>query len=267
MKNLFLQLAALAVLSIFSTGCQTKPDNPSHNEHLVMATLYHQASAEYVALCHQAFNIAKRNILESLSVDHGEKLAIITDIDETVLDNSPYQAKCIIENIKYPEQWDEWCLRAEAATIPGSLRFFNMVAERGIEVFYITNRKAHLMQPTIKNLRKRGFPYADESHLLMRVEDNSKEERRSLIEGDYKIILLLGDNLDDFNNVFENQSVENRKTVANDLAESFGQRFIIFPNPMYGSWENLLYQQWDFPEKMKKEETRYRFLSPFPLSN
>jgi 5'-nucleotidase (lipoprotein e(P4) family) len=256
----------LATLTVVFSGCRNETARTSINERMVLATLYHQSAAEYDALCYQAFSMAEIMVRDALVKNLGGDLAIITDIDETVLDNSPYQAKCILENINYPEKWDEWCMRAEAKAIPGSQQFFNFVADKGIEVFYITNRKAHLMQPTIDNLRRQGLPFADEAHLLMRESDNSKESRRRLVEGKYRILLLLGDNLDDFTNAFEDKSPEDRKAMASKLKSSFGRLFIVFPNPMYGSWESILYEQTDTMGSKTKEETRYQFLTPFPLS-
>jgi 5'-nucleotidase (lipoprotein e(P4) family) len=140
------------------------------------------------------------------------------------------------------------------------------VADQDIEIFYVTNRKVHLMEPTLLNLQRMGFPYADEAHLLMRENDNSKESRRRLVNGKYKVILLLGDNLDDFTNAFEKRDIEGRKEMASVLRTSFGRRFIVFPNPMYGSWESLLYNEADSLGFKTKGETRYHFLNPFPLS-
>jgi 5'-nucleotidase (lipoprotein e(P4) family) len=266
MRKLVLQFAALLVLCSMLTGCEVTDKKGSGNEHMVMATLYQQSSAEYEALCYQAFNIAEIMVRNAISREVEGNLAIITDIDETVLDNSPYQARCILDKINYPERWDEWCMRAEAEAVPGAQKFFNFVADQGIEIFYITNRKVHLMQPTIDNMRRKGFPFADEAHLLMREVDNSKESRRRLVNGKYKIILLLGDNLDDFTNAFEQDNMDQRSEVVKTLRTSFGRRFIVFPNAMYGSWELLLYRRSDTLGLNTKGEARYHFLTPFPLS-
>lgn len=251
--RLFTSILLIAVLA----ACTGKQPKVSKNEHMVLATLYQQTSAEYAALCYQAFNQAEIMVRDALNKDLGGELAIITDIDETVLDNSPYQAKCILEGINYPEKWDEWCQLAQARGIPGSQSFFNFVADQGIQIFYITNRKVHLMQPTLDNLRRQGFPFAEESHLLMRENLNSKESRRRLVEGKYRVILLIGDNLDDFTNAFEEKTVDERKEMASKFKSTFGRRFIVFPNAMYGSWESMLYSPSD---------TRHHFLTSFPLS-
>ena len=83
-----------------------------------------------------------------------KKMAIVVDIDETVLDNSPFEAKSIIENTDYPVYWDEWCQKEEARPIAGAVEFLNYAKSKGADVFYITNRKEHLKDVTIK---KRGW--------------------------------------------------------------------------------------------------------------
>ena len=160
----------------------------------------------------------------------------ITDIDETVLDNSPYEAKCILDGTPYPEGWAEWVNLSSARPLPGSQHFFNYAAGNDIEIFYITNRKEEFKQATLLNLKRFGFPFADEDHLFMRTGGSSKDQRRIRIKDDYRVILLLGDNLEDFATAFENDSNLNKKEYVEKLKASFGRRVIVFPNAMYGSW-------------------------------
>ena len=131
MKNIivFLIICVPLILSVqscknsnaFSGNNGDEPELTS-NDHLVMATLYHQTAAEYRALCYQAFNVARYRLDESSKILGGmKKRSIIVDIDETMLDNSPYEAKCILEKISYPEGWDEWINKATAKPVPGAL--------------------------------------------------------------------------------------------------------------------------------------------------
>src|SRR5882762_5770579 len=53
--------------------------------------MWQQKAAEYKALCYQAYNLAKLRLDIILLQQHSKPLAIVTDIDETVLDNSPYE--------------------------------------------------------------------------------------------------------------------------------------------------------------------------------
>jgi 5'-nucleotidase (lipoprotein e(P4) family) len=230
----------------------------------MLPTLYHQNAVEIDAMCYQAYFLARIMVENDLKKgETGKKRAIITDIDETILDNSPYQAQCIIEGISYPEKWDDWCSLSSARAIPGSQQFFNYAADNGIEIFYVTNRKEHLKRATIINLKKNAFPFADEEHLLMRTNETSKESRRIKLSEEYRLILLLGDNIEDFASVFEQRPPEERHELAERLKESFGRRFITFPNAMYGSWEASVYGYDSGADERKKQEMRLNHLTGF----
>src|SRR3546814_16662525 len=48
------------------------------------------------------------------------KPAVIMDIDETVLDNSPYQARLIRDQAQYSDPtWDLWVAEKKAKAVPG----------------------------------------------------------------------------------------------------------------------------------------------------
>jgi len=108
----------------------------------LLATLFQQKAAEKRALSYQAFNIAKLSLDSQLKVaDLTKPLAVVVDIDETVLDNSPFEAKSILNNSDYPKYWNEWCQLAAAKPLAGSVEFLNYAKSKGVVVFYITNRK------------------------------------------------------------------------------------------------------------------------------
>ena len=72
------------------------------NEQLVMATLWMQTSAEFRAHCYQAFNLARMNLDAFLDSHKSAKpVAVIVDADETVIDNSAYEAFLIGQNFGY----------------------------------------------------------------------------------------------------------------------------------------------------------------------
>ncbi len=170
------------------------------------------------------------------------KLAIVLDIDETVLDNSPYEAKSILDNISYPEGWDEWMNLANADALPGALEFLKYADDHGFKIFYITNRKEKYRQQTMKNLKDQGFPQAVDKQLLLRTDESSKEKRRNIVSEDHEIFLLLGDNLADFDMVFDKKSPAERYFGVEKLHREFGKKFIILPNAMYGDWMSALYK-------------------------
>src|SRR5690349_16454793 len=62
------------------------------NEYQVGAILWTQSSAEYRALAYQAFSLARLRLDQARAVRSAKPPAVVVDIDETVLDNSRFQA-------------------------------------------------------------------------------------------------------------------------------------------------------------------------------
>lgn len=238
----------------------------SVREYSIAAVLWQQRSSEYRALAYQAFNIAKMQLDDYLvnTYKNEKPLAIITDIDETILDNSPYSGKQIELDEDYTTaRWDEWVNLKSAKAIPGSLEFFKYAASKDVEVFYITNRDEHQMKATLENLNSVGFPYADEGHILLRKSDSEKETRRDKVKESHEIIMLLGDNLSDFSYVFEKRSGEERNKNADNLKELFGIKYIVLPNPIYGDWETqgIFEGKYDWNEFQKDSLRRKKIIS------
>ena len=223
------------------TNQNSTPDNVIIDGKL-FATAYQQRAAEYRALCYQAYNIAKLRVEQNKSVRNEKPKAIMTDFDETVLDNSAYQSHQLLLDKDYDSvSWLDWTSRGEADTVPGALHFLQFAARTGIEIFYVTNRGENEREGTLKNLQKFNFPNADNEHLLLRSKESSKEERKQSILLTHTIVLFIGDNLNDMNNLFEKKNPDDRMNVVNSFATEFGNRFIVLPNPVYGDWESSLY--------------------------
>jgi 5'-nucleotidase (lipoprotein e(P4) family) len=234
------------------------------NEHLTMAVLYHQTAAEYRALCYQAFNLATLQLDKSMRImGLMKQQAVIVDIDETVLDNSSYEAKCILDNISYPQYWDEWMNKSNAQPVPGSQDFLKYAESQKVEIFYVTNRREKYRKQTLENLQKLGFPFADDDHLLMRTDESSKEPRRERISDNHAVILLIGDNLNDFAEAFEAKSVSDRMNLTDQMKTEFGNRFIVLPNPMYGDWESAMYDYNNSLTPVEKSKARLDHLKSF----
>lgn len=208
----------------------------------IFASAYQQRSAEYRALCYQAFNIAHVRI-EQLNRERSPKpKAIMTDIDETILINSPYEVHQLLQGKDYDDDsWNQWTSMGIADTMPGALHFFQFASASGIEIFYVTNRGEREREGTLKNLKKFNFPNADNNHLMLRQNTSSKEERKNSIAATHTIVMLMGDNMNDFSFLFEKKTSDERDKIADDFSTEFGNRFIVFPNPVYGDWESSLY--------------------------
>jgi 5'-nucleotidase (lipoprotein e(P4) family) len=250
------------LFSFLVNGCSTthkviSSKSVNENAHLlnqnVLAVLWYQRSAEVRALYYQAFNVAHNRLDEILKNDTtGMKKAVVVDIDETVLNNSPYQAMNIVDTVSYPTGWNQWTSAAQAKATPGSVSFLSYAVDHGIDVYYVTNRGIDEEGGTLKNLKELGFPQAEKSHLLMKTSTSDKTKRRKSIEKTHKIVLLCGDNLGDFSQIFQHQSSDQRNILVEQNKSKFGNRFIVLPNPMYGEWEGTTYHyNWGMTAKQK----------------
>ncbi|HTM97686.1 MAG TPA: 5'-nucleotidase, lipoprotein e(P4) family [Pedobacter sp.] len=207
------------------------------------AVLWQQTSGEYRALAFQAYNFAKLSLKEALwEQANGKPNCVIVDVDETVLDNSPFQGHEIKKGVSFvQEDWYKWTNLINADTVPGALAFLKFAASKKVETFYVTNRDEVEYAVTLKNLQKLGFPNADDAHLLVKTTTSDKEARRQKVLEKYNVLLLCGDNLSDFSNVFYREG-KNTKEQVDGAQHLFGTKFIVLPNPMYGDWEKPLYK-------------------------
>lgn len=258
-RGLWLGLTLAAMTCPLTTFAQTAPapSRRADNEYQAGAILWTQASGEARALAYQAFTLARVMLDRDLRVRRrgGPRRAVVVDVDETVLDNSRYQATLLKNREPYdPNTWTDWVKLEQAEAIPGAVEFLSYAASRGVRVFYVTNRKAAEKEATASNLKKLGFPDVSDRTLLVRTDpkSSSKEPRRRSIESQFRIVLLVGDNLNDFAEMFEKSvTVADRLAVVENNKDRFGTRFIVLPNAMYGDWESAVYG-YDF--KLTEEE-------------
>lgn len=228
-----------------SSTAQTQPVAALDNEYLVGATLWTQTSAEFRALSYQSFNYARLLFDRDLKTNHRSKMkrAVIVDVDDTVMDNSPYEASLVLNHKSYTAaDFTDWCQRKVAGAVPGSVEFLKYVHAKGARVFYVTNRRDVERQCTAENLKQLGFPDIGDDTLLLRADTSSKEPRRQMIAKKHRIVLLIGDNLNDLAQVFERKSIADRSAAVDAIKNEFGSRFIVIPNAMYGEWEGAVYE-------------------------
>ncbi|WP_448102846.1 5'-nucleotidase, lipoprotein e(P4) family [Luteibacter jiangsuensis] len=179
----------------------------------------------------------------------GLKPAVILDIDETVLDNSPYQARLIRSGGEFNEaDWAAWCKEAIARPLPGALAFTKFAAAHGISVIYISNRAKDLDDATLANLRAAGFPVAGKDSFLglgtfvegCEQVGSEKGCRRQRVAKDYRVLMQFGDQIGDFANVLGN-TAEGREKAMAPYTGWIGERWFVLPNPTYGAWESALF--------------------------
>lgn len=238
---------------ILATLPGARADGPAGHDGL-NATYWMQNSVEYKANAAALYELAKLRLDQALAdrswtaaLEQGtgyedKPPAVILDIDETVLDNSPYQA-WIVEKDKYysSQTWAPFVETQTSRAIPGSLEFTEYAVSKGVKVFYVSNRKAPEETATRGNLAKFGYPVADdEDVVLLRGESDAwgssdKTPRRAHVAANYRILLQLGDNLGDFTE--EDGTPAERQAIFRKHADRWGREWIMFANPTYGSWE------------------------------
>jgi len=189
--------------------------------------------------------------------------AVIVDVDETVLDNSPYQARLVRDNKSYDDfSWNEWVQEQAAPPVPGALEFARAAAARGVTIYYLSNRVADQGPATLATLRKLGFPLADDHQFLglgtvvPDCEDIGSEKgcRRRLVGRSHRVLLQVGDQLGDFVTVLAN-TPDGREQAVRPYLGWVGERWFVLPGPTYGSWEPALFNNdWTLPEAERRRQ-------------
>ena len=257
----------------------TTPAKPTGAHDNLNAVAWVQTSVEYRAITTQTFRAAadhldaalKEKNWDALVPDErgnaatGLKPAVVMDVDETVLDNSPYQARLIRDGKEYDEiSWDQWVAEKKAKPLPGVVDFAKAAAEKGVTILYISNRAVHLKEATLANLREAGLPVADDSvflglgTVLEGCEQNGSEKncRRRLAGQQYRVLMQFGDQIGDFVQV-EANTRDGRQALFDEYDDWFGERWWMLPNPTYGSWEPALFNNaWDQPAAARTQAKR-----------
>jgi 5'-nucleotidase (lipoprotein e(P4) family) len=255
-------LSFVLTLVFFTTNAQeSKP--LFRNDQKLLPVLWQQYAAEYRALCYQAFNIAELRLEQAIKAKK-KNLAIITDLDETILDNSYSEAQALKEGRSYtPAGWKDWTDRSAATAVPGAVAFLQLARKKGVRIYYISNRNNNEVQSTLKNLQHLGLPDADTSHMLFVKDVSSKESRRQAVMQHHNVFMLLGDNLNDFTQYFEKGNIESRFAETDKARAEWGRKFIVLPNATYGEWENALTNYQRGLSQEKKDSTYFQLLKGY----
>jgi 5'-nucleotidase (lipoprotein e(P4) family) len=263
--------------SAFRTGCGNRKDCRRSHE-LLNATLWVQTAAEYDAACLEIYRLAGIRLDEALADESWTAAleqdgayqelppAVVVDVDETVLDNSAFEAKLTLAEKDYNKpMWDAWVAEAKADEIPGAQEFIQSAFDRGAEVFFVTNRSYKNEAHTVRNLRERFGPAISAGQVLSKYEQtgwtSDKTSRRAHVAKSYRILLLVGDDFNDFAYLGK-ASPDKRVEVAREYSEYWGTKWILLPNPLYGGWEQALYGYDRDMEDDKKLDLKYKSLDP-----
>jgi len=224
----------------------TVPDEGLHNS-LLWAVAWKQSAAEYFALCHQAYNLARLRVDQALeSHQPGDKpLAVITDMDDTIMHARSYWGHLIEQNKEFFDDaiWDEWLPDNQVTAAPGSIGFFEYCQEQGVEVFYVTNRDQgeRTYEFAMLQLRHLEFPFADDEHLYVFRDTSDKSPAREEIAASFDIAVMLGDNLNDYQRDYYVKDVDERMRLMERDRDHWGREFIVLPNPTDGHWVRAIF--------------------------
>ena len=200
---------------------------------------------------------------ERLQPATGLPLAVIVDIDETVLDNSPFQARLLRDHTAYNEaDWAKWVDERAARPAPGALEFARAANARGVTLYYVSNRTTEMAAATLANLRAAGFPVAsDEQYLGLGMPvpgctsaGSDKACRRQLVGQKHRVLLMVGDQLGDLVSIASNTPA-GREAAVRPYLSWVGERWFLLPNPTYGSWEPALFgNDWKQAEGVRRQK-------------
>ena len=263
----------MKILSYFSLvlfsfiACSTTKQTTVHPT--LQATLWVQNAVEYDASSLMAYQTASTKLEAALadknwtaSLEQANMNvsnlppAIVLDIDETVLDNSPFQARMIAKNSGYdPVEWEKWVLESNADPVSGAIAFTNLASDKGITIIYLSNRDAITENATRENLKNLGFPISEDTDvvLLKGEQENwtsSKIERRKMVAQNYRILMLFGDDFNDFLPA-KNMTEQRRNDLLEDHKANIGKKWFVLPNPIYGSWNDAMF---NFDRNLSEKE-------------
>jgi 5'-nucleotidase (lipoprotein e(P4) family) len=247
-------LAGLLLVAAVAWAAPAGAQDPPAND-LLNAAFWMQRSVEYRASALTAFALARLRLDQALAdptwtaapreqtgAYQSLPPAVIVDIDETILDNSGYQAWMALKDTTFdPKTWNAYVNTVTSLAIGGAVEFVRYAAGRGVKVFYVSNRTAEEEPATRKNLEKLGFPLDDKIDTVLTAREqpdwgSAKGTRRAHVAKSYRVLLNLGDNFGDFVDEYRGTEAERLK-VFEEHKDRWGREWIMLANPAYGSFE------------------------------
>lgn len=249
----FMLRMVLACSFAFQLSTASEETSEELKNNLNYAVAWKQTAAEYRALYHQGFNLARMQVELALAKrDTSSKpLAIVTDVDDTLLLSGDYWGYLVQEDRDFfsDEIWDEWIPENRSVASPGSLQFIQYCRANDVEVFYVTSRDQgedtfHFAE---QNLISSGFPDVDQTRLSVLRETSNKQSVQDKIAEEFEIVVFLGDNLNDFRRKFYSSDIDQRIRLMEEDSDKFGVDYVLFPNPTDGHWIRAIFGESEPP--------------------
>ncbi|MGC3958427.1 MAG: HAD family acid phosphatase [Verrucomicrobiota bacterium] len=225
------------------------------------ALVYDQTAAEDYALYLQCFALARMRLDAEIAKRKaaGATAAtfyLVTDCDETILDNSAYNAWLIQTGRDFHDDtWRIWCRAQQARATPGAIEFMTYAASLGVTICYVTSRFEDTRAETAANLQALGFPLADfsispqNSQLFLAGMSingvlTKKKEQFAWLAQRFGVspLVQMGDSLSDHDADRYSHKVRYDQRAANAEQDKtrWGFDWIAFPNSVYGAWRQSL---------------------------
>ncbi len=267
MRVILIKLILAAFGTAFLFACSS---GTSNNTGADRGIRWVRNAAEFDALTMQAYRSAADDLPrliadKSWTAMPGQKNygqlppAIIFDVDETLVSNVGFEGD--LEPPFTNNKLYEWAASTPATPVPGATRFVKQARDLDVTLFFVTNRPCEDVPgidhrcpqeaTTVQDLNEVGIP-ADSDHVMLANEradwDREKVIRRNVIAQNYRIIMLIGDDLSDFipcvrkkvHTPCANGATAASRQNQTELYERYwGAGWYVLPNPMHGSWTNF----------------------------
>jgi 5'-nucleotidase (lipoprotein e(P4) family) len=248
-------LVVLVLVSAMGfAGPALAQDPPAHD--LLNAVLWMQRSVEYRATTLTAFALARLRLDQALADPNWTAApkeqtgayqslspAVVLDVDESILDNSGYQAWMVLKDTTFDAKtWNAYVNTGTSQPISGAVEFARYADAKGVKVFYVTNRVTAEEPATRSNLEKYGFPMGGNVDTVLTTGKqpdwgSAKGTRRAFIAKTYRILLNVGDNFADFVDDYRGSEADRLKVMETNK-DRWGREWIMIANPSYGSFES-----------------------------
>ena len=266
-RKIIIPLVVLALAMWSLSGCSPTDDGTSDIDRGV---LWVRTAAEFEALSLQAYSAASEDLQKFIDDTSWSALpwqteasdlplAIIMDVDETIVSNVEFQV-ILVQPFKNSVM-NNWNESNTAEPIPGAIEFVEKAQSAGVEVFFVTNRPCEKVAGnndpcpqkgvTLQDLREVGID-VDDDHLMLANEDlgwdREKLSRREHIARTHRVIMLFGDDLGDFiscsrkkplHPCSESATIASRHAATVEFNSYWGEGWYVLPNPMHGSWTSV----------------------------
>jgi len=267
---LFRRIIFLVAVIMLGSCSEPPPPEPAWSAADDLGLTWVQNAAEYQALSLQAYHQAERDLPgfiadKSWTAQPGQRNAdflppaIVFDVDETVVSGADFQLAA--ERPITQLQLDQWHQDHKAEAVAGFARFASVARGAGVELFFFSNRPCEPVEGSddacpykktiMDDIREAGVEVDADHVWLANERDNWTREklvRRELLTQTHRIIMLIGDDLNDFipctrstpaAPCTEAATADSRRRKVEQFSGYWGHGWYILPNPMHGSWTSI----------------------------